>query len=90
MESIFTLSESFPVPCIVHYVPFTVQKILILWTSDLFQPRLQCRGRALRILESIWLDRKFDGKMKYDVMSKKSLSRFGGSDELQALNAYIF
>ncbi len=44
----------------------------------------------LRVLESIGLDRKFDEKIKYDVTSKKWLSRFGGSDELQALNAYIF
>ncbi len=41
MESIFTLPESFPVPYIVHYVSFTVQNVLILWTIDLFQPRLQ-------------------------------------------------
>ncbi len=38
MESIFT-SELFPVPYIVHCVPFTVQKILILWTN--VQPQLQ-------------------------------------------------
>ncbi len=28
IESILTLSESFPIAYIVHYVPFTVQEIL--------------------------------------------------------------
>ncbi len=30
VESIFTLSESFPIAYIEHYVPFTVQEILTL------------------------------------------------------------
>ncbi len=76
IESIFTLSESFPIAYIVHYVPFTVQELLH-WEQ------LTDLSRGF----SVWLVRRFDEKLKYDVMSKKSLIRFVGSDELQALNA---
>ncbi len=46
-------------------------------------------GGTLRILESIWLVRKFDEKLKCSVISLKSLIHTGGSDRLQVLNAYI-
>uniref|UniRef100_A0A672JU19 Tetratricopeptide repeat protein 27 n=1 Tax=Sinocyclocheilus grahami TaxID=75366 RepID=A0A672JU19_SINGR len=48
MESIFTLSELFLIPHIVHFLHFSIQRILILRTSDLFQPQFQCLFSLMR------------------------------------------